>query len=89
MTLEEQKEIAESFITEIGTYLDYFKGIDVQKREELMNRMDFLMILAAVLPIIMTFISAYAYLLTKQVISLLFSLVDVVPLLLQKITNRR
>jgi hypothetical protein len=87
MSDETQTKLADSFYKEIDTYLENFRSIDVGKREKLASTMNIYMMSSAIVPIIITFISAYAYVLTQSIAIFLASLLDVVPPILQNQTK--
>jgi hypothetical protein len=74
-----EQQLANNLCQEIDNCLEKLKGNDTAKRRALEKGMDQLNITSAVLPIIVTFVSGYAYLVTQQVATLLLSLVDVIP----------
>jgi hypothetical protein len=79
MSNPDQKELANLFCSEIDTYLEYLKHNSPAKRKKLTNKISQLTIVSAILPIIITFLSAYVYIVTQQIIAFFTSLVDVVP----------
>lgn len=79
MSDTEQKELASQFCEEIDTDLGYLRGYDDAKREKLVNRINSLTITSAILPIVVTFLSAYVYIITQQVIAFVSSFVNVIP----------
>jgi len=85
----EQKELASQFCEQINTDLGYLRGYDDAKREKLVNRINSLTITSAILPIVVTFISAYVYIITQQVITFVSSFVNVIPPILMNNTKAK
>lgn len=79
MSDTDQRELADLFCAEIDTYVDSLGKVDASVREKLVGRVNNLTIGTAVLPIAVTFISAYSYIITQQIVTFLLSVVDVVP----------
>ena len=79
MSNNTQSVLAAKLCEEIDGYLKDLEGSNFKKRDLLMSRMQNLTVLTAVLPLVMTAISGFAYIVTQQVWIFLTSLVDVVP----------
>jgi len=85
----DQKELASQFCKEIDDDLGYLRGNDATKREKLVNRNNSLNILSAILPLVVTFISAYVYIITQQILTFVSSFVTVIPPLLINSTKAK
>jgi hypothetical protein len=74
-----QSDVAAKLCEQIDGYVKNLKGGDFEDRNKLMSRMHNLTVLTAVLPLVVTAISGFAYIVTQQVLAFLASLVDVIP----------
>ena len=89
MSATDQKELATQYCDEIDEYLGQLEENSSSKREDIISSLNRLTITSAILPIIVTFASVYAYILTQQVITAFASLVDVIPPILINNTKSR
>jgi hypothetical protein len=74
-----QQQLADSFTAQIDELLKGLEKYDPNRRDALMSRLHWTTMTAAVLPIIMTGISAYLFFLVKEAITAVANAFDVIP----------
>ena len=84
---EDDKQLAAEYSNEIDGYIKAL-NVDPNKRTALKNRLNWLDIVAILTPLITTFVSAYAYILTEQVITFLIGAIGAIPPAVVKITKK-
>ncbi len=84
---EDDKQLAVEYSNEIDGYVKAL-NVDPNKRTALKSRLDWLDIVAILTPLITTFVSAYAYILTEQVITFLIGAIGAIPPAVVKITKK-
>lgn len=89
MSNNKQEELASQFCKEIDDDLVLLRGNDPTRREKLVNRNNSLNILSAILPLVVTLISAYVYIITQQILTFVSSFVTVIPPLLVNSTKAK
>jgi hypothetical protein len=83
---ETDPQLATQYSNEIDEYVKSL-GVDPKKKASLASKINTLDIVAIVTPLIATFISAYAYILTQQVLTFLVGILGSIPPFLVKRTK--
>ncbi len=78
MSADVQLKVAEDLTKRLQSYLRYFE-VGPTERKNIQDKMTYYKVSTVALPFILTFISAYAYIVTKEVLTLLTNLGNALP----------
>lgn len=78
MSADNQSKTAEVLVNRIQSYLPYFE-VGPKERKTIKDKMTYYKIATVALPFILTFGSAYAYIVTKEVLTLFTNLGNALP----------